>query len=286
MNAEYIAQTVRHALAEDIGSGDASARLIGDETHATGRIVAREDCVLAGSGFAEAAFHQVSDSARIRWLAADGQALSSGQCIAELSGGARGLLTAERTALNFLQTLSATATITRDYVRAVEGTGTRILDTRKTIPGLRLAQKYAVTCGGGMNHRLGLYDMVLIKENHIMAAGSITAAVETCRRLSPQLPLEVEVETLAELDEALAAGVTRILLDNFDLPLLRTAVARTAGRAQLEASGNVDMATVRAIAETGVDFISIGALTKHVCAVDLSLRFDPSPTVDAAKQSD
>ncbi|WP_407275860.1 carboxylating nicotinate-nucleotide diphosphorylase [Halothiobacillus sp. DCM-1] len=275
IDSAHITETVRQALAEDLGAGDVSAQLIPADTRMTGRIIAREACVLAGRPWAEATFLQVSPATELHWLADDGEPLAPNQCLAELSGPARALLTAERTALNFLQTLSATATATRAYVDAIRGTRARILDTRKTLPGLRLAQKYAVTCGGGVNHRLGLYDMVLIKENHIMAAGSIRAAVAASRALHPCLPLEVEVETLAELDEALAAGVQRVLLDNFDLATLRQAVKQTAGRATLEASGNVDIHTVRAVAETGVDFISIGALTKHIQAVDLSLRFTP-----------
>ena len=268
-------ETVRIALAEDIGSGDVSAQLIPADTPIRGQIIAREACILAGCAWAQEAFHQVAPNTDLRWLAADGDALEPNQRIVDIAGDARAVLTAERTALNFLQTLSGTATATHTYVRAIAGTRTRILDTRKTLPGLRLAQKYAVTCGGGMNHRLGLYDMVLIKENHIMAAGSITAAVAASRRLHPTLPLEVEVENFTELDEALAAGANRILLDNFTIDALRQAVQHTAGRAQLEASGNIDLSTVRAVAETGVDFISIGALTKHVRAVDLSLRFSP-----------
>lgn len=268
-------ETVRIALAEDLGSGDVSAQLIPADTPIRGQIIAREPCILAGCAWAQEAFHQVAPNTELHWLAADGDALEPNQRIVDIAGDAQAVLTAERTALNFLQTLSGTATATHAFVRAVAGTRARILDTRKTLPGLRLAQKYAVTCGGGMNHRIGLYDMVLIKENHIMAAGSITAAISASRRLHPTLPLEVEVENFAELDEALAAGANRILLDNFTIDALRQAVQHTAGRAQLEASGNVDLSTVRAVAETGVDFISIGAITKHVRAVDLSLRFSP-----------
>jgi len=240
-----------------------------------GRILARESCMLSGTAWAEAAFRRVSNRSLVQWLYSDGDTVPAGSVICTLDGPARALLTAERTALNFLQTLSGTATVTRAFVDAISGTSARILDTRKTIPGLRMAQKYAVTCGGGFNHRLGLYDMVLLKENHIMAAGSITAAVQASRVINPDVPLEVEVETLDQLEEALAAGVERILLDNFDLDGLRTAVDLNDGRAKLEASGNVDISTVRDVAETGVDYISIGAITKHVRAVDLSLRFDP-----------
>ncbi|ANJ67367.1 nicotinate-nucleotide diphosphorylase (carboxylating) [Halothiobacillus diazotrophicus] len=274
IDPQHIADDVTRALEEDIGSGDVSARLIPIEQENTGRIIAREDCVLAGLAWAEAAFRRVSNRIQIDWLKQDGDRVAANDVLCTLSGPARALLTAERTALNFLQTLSATATVTRQYVDIVAGTQAHILDTRKTLPGLRHAQKYAVTCGGGLNHRIGLYDMVLLKENHIMAAGSITAAVQASRQIHPDLPLEVEVETLAQLHEALSIGVDRILLDNFDLDGLRAAVVLNQGRAKLEASGNVDLTTLRAIAETGVDFISIGGLTKHIRAIDLSLRFD------------
>lgn len=279
IDSQQIADDVARALDEDIGGGDVSARLIPAEQMMSGRIVAREDCVLAGSAWAEAAFRRVSNRSLVQWLYSDGDRVPAGGTICTLGGPARALLTAERTALNFLQTLSGTATVTRDFVDAISGTPARILDTRKTIPGLRLAQKYAVTCGGGANHRLGLYDMVLLKENHIMAAGSITAAVQASRVINPDVPLEVEVETLDQLEEALAAGVARVLLDNFDLDGLRTAVDLNGARAKLEASGNVDLKTVRDVAETGVDYISTGAITKHVRAIDLSLRFDPADAI-------
>lgn len=275
--AEQIAADVARALAEDVGSGDVSADLIPADRRVRARIIARETCVLAGSAWAEKAFHTLSPDIALDWHAADGDHLTPEQTLVTLSGPARAILTAERTALNFLQTLSGTATTTRRYVDAIAGTGARILDTRKTLPGLRLAQKYAVTCGGGQNHRVGLFDMLLLKENHIMAAGSITAAVHQARQKHPDLPLEVEVETLTQLDEALEQGVTRILLDNFSLDEMCTAVVinrdRFGAQAKLEASGNVELDTIRAIAETGVDFISSGALTKHVRAIDLSLRF-------------
>lgn len=276
IDSQQIADDVSRALTEDLGSGDVSARLIPAEQIMQGRIVAREACVLAGTAWAEAAFRRVSNRSLVQWLYRDGDRVAAGTALCTLEGPARALLTAERTALNFLQTLSGTATATRAFVDAISGTSARILDTRKTLPGLRMAQKYAVTCGGGFNHRLGLYDMVLIKENHIMAAGSVTAAVQASRVINPDMPLEVEVETLVQLEEALAAGAERILLDNFDLAGLRAAVALNEGRAKLEASGNVDISTVRDVAQTGVDYISIGAITKHVRAVDLSLRFDPS----------
>lgn len=275
IDSQQIADDVTRALNEDMGSGDVSARLIPAEQMMQGRIIARESCVLAGTAWAETAFRRVSNRVQVQWRHADGDTVAADTVICTLDGPARALLTAERTALNFLQTLSGTATATRAFVDAISGTSACILDTRKTIPCLRMAQKYAVTCGGGFNHRLGLYDMVLLKENHIMAAGSITAAVQANRAINPDVPLEVEVETLDQLEEALAAGVERILLDNFDLDGLRAAVGLNKARAKLEASGNVDLSTVRAIAETGVDFISIGAITKHVRAVDLSLRFDP-----------
>jgi nicotinate-nucleotide pyrophosphorylase (carboxylating) len=275
IDSQQIADDVTRALTEDMGGGDVSARLISSEQMMQGRIVARESCVLAGTAWAETAFRRVSNRSLVQWLYSDGDTVPAGSVICTLDGPARALLTAERTALNFLQTLSGTATATRAFVDAISGTMARILDTRKTVPGLRMAQKYAVTCGGGFNHRLGLYDMVLLKENHIMAAGSITAAVQASRVINPDVPLEVEVETLDQLEEALAADVERILLDNFDLGGLRAAVDLNDGRAKLEASGNVDISTVRDVAETGVDYISIGAITKHVRAVDLSLRFDP-----------
>lgn len=275
IDPQQIADDVSRALDEDIGSGDVSARLIPAERDIAGRILARENCVLAGSAWAEAAFRRVSNRIQVDWHKHDGDRINANDELCTIAGPARALLTAERTALNFLQTLSATATVTRQYVDIVAGTRAQILDTRKTLPGLRMAQKYAVTCGGGHNHRIGLFDMVLLKENHIMAAGSITAAVQTSRQIHPELPLEVEVETLAQLHEALSVGVERVLLDNFDLDGLRAAVVLNQGRAKLEASGNVDLTTLRAIAETGVDFISVGGLTKHVRAIDLSLRFDP-----------
>ena len=242
---------------------------------ATATIVAKEAAVLCGVPWAEACFHALDPAARIEWRHVDGSRMAAGDIVCQVRCESRALLSAERSALNFLQTLSGTATITAQYVDAVAGTGATILDTRKTIPGLRLAQKYAVRCGGGRNHRLGLYDAVLVKENHIAAAGSIAAAVTAARRVAPGLLLEVEVENLDELAQALGAGVDRVLLDDFAADALREAVRITAGRCPLEVSGGVDLARVRAIAETGVDFISIGALTKHVRAVDLSLRIEP-----------
>ena len=262
---------VRRALHEDIGAGDVSAALLPDSARRA-RIVSREDAVLAGAPWFEACFRALDPGARFAWRAQDGDRIERGQVLCEVEASATALVSAERSALNFLQTLSATATRTRAFVDAVAGTGAAILDTRKTLPGLRLAQKYAVRCGGGRNHRMGLYDAVMIKENHILASGSIVAAVSRARRQFPALPLIVEVETLAELEQALAARPDRILLDEFDLAQMREAVARARGICPLEASGSVDLARVRAIAETGVDCISVGAITKHVQAVDLSLR--------------
>ncbi len=275
---ETIRQQVSAALAEDIGSGDVSAALIPAEQRASAGLWCRETAVICGLPWVEAAFRQLAADVVLDWTVADGDRVTPDTRLCTIHGPARAMLTAERTALNFLQTLSATATATRAYVDAVAGTGCRILDTRKTLPGLRLAQKYAVTCGGGHNHRFGLYDMVLVKENHIAACGSITTAVETARRQRPGIPIEVEVENLAQLREAIAAGVDRILLDNMDCARLREAVAITAGRIPLEASGGITLENVRAVAETGVDFISVGSLTKDIRAVDLSLRFADTAT--------
>lgn len=266
---------VRRALAEDVGDGDLTAVLVPDQM-AQAKLVTREDAVLCGIAWFDAVFRQLDARVTVEWLAQDGAHIRAGAVLCRLHGPARTVLTGERTALNFLQTLSGTATRTARYVEAVRGTHARILDTRKTIPGLRRAQKYAVTCGGGHNHRMGLYDAVLIKENHIAAAGGVAAALVAARRIAPTgVLIEIEVETLAQLDQALAAGATRILLDNFELDGLRAAVRATSGRAELEASGGMDLTNVRAVAETGVDYISVGGLTKHVEAVDLSLRIHP-----------
>ena len=269
-----LSDNVRRALAEDIGDGDLTAQLIGAETQARGNVVSREAAVLCGCEWFTEVFRQLDPQIRIQWTAQDGDSIQPDQTLCHLEGRARPLLTGERTALNFLQTLSATATAAHAYAHAVDGTGTTILDTRKTLPGLRSAQKYAVRCGGARNHRMGLYDGILIKENHIMAAGGIRAAVDAARGLTPSVPVEVEVETLAEVQEALTAGADSLLLDNFTLEQLREAVRLSAGRAKLEASGGIDMPQLRAIAETGVDYISVGSLTKHVRAVDLSMRFE------------
>jgi nicotinate-nucleotide pyrophosphorylase (carboxylating) len=271
---ETIAAQVRAALAEDVGTGDRTAALIPADAIGRAHVLSREAAVLSGTPWVDEVFRQIDPRVAIEWLAHDGDAIAPNQTLCRLNGPARSLLTGERAALNFLQTLSGTATLARRWADAVAGTGARILDTRKTIPGLRLAQKYAVTCGGCHNHRIGLYDAVLIKENHIAAAGSVTAALHAAVASAAGLEIEIEVETLEQLREALAAGARRILLDNFPLERLREAVAIAAGRARLEASGGVTLDTVRAIAETGVDDISVGALTKDVRAVDLSMRFD------------
>ncbi len=271
-DAAQIAVDVERALAEDLGQGDATAELLPSDAHAHAVLTCRDAAVIAGTPWFDACFRRLDPVVQIDWQVHNGERVDPGAVICRLGGHARSLVTAERSALNFLQLLSATATATAACVAAVAGTGVRILDTRKTIPGLRIAQKYAVRCGGGHNHRIGLYDAILIKENHIIAAGGIAAAVLAARRLHPDLLLEVEVENLDELAQALDAGADRIMLDNFDLAQMTEAVRRTAGRAPLEVSGNVDLHTISEFARTGVDFISVGALTKHVRAVDLSLR--------------
>jgi len=269
-----VSETVRRALAEDMGPGDLTAALIPAEARAEAQVITREDAVLCGTAWFDEVFHQVDKRIRVVWLIKDGDAMRAGQALCNASGPARGLLTGERTALNFLQLLSGTATRTRQYVDAVRGTKTIILDTRKTVPGLRRAQKYAVACGGGQNHRMGLYDAILIKENHIAAAGSITAAIEAARNSAPRdVSIEIEVENIGQLREALATNADRLLLDNFSVKELKVAVAETHGQAKLEASGGIDLSNIRAFAETGVDFISVGDMTKNVLAVDLSMRF-------------
>ena len=261
------------ALAEDVGSGDLTAALIPEHAQAEATVVSREVAILCGTTWFNAVFRQLDPGIAIDWRAADGDRVESEQLLCTLRGPARPLLTGERTALNFLQLLSGTATLARRYADAVSGTKAVILDTRKTLPGLRLAQKYAVRCGGCRNHRIGLFDAVLIKENHIMAAGSIGNAIATARRLHPGVTVEVEVENRAELEEALAARPDIVMLDNFDPAAMAEAVRIVDGRVKLEASGNVNFDTVRGIAETGVDYISIGGLTKDVRAIDLSMRF-------------
>ncbi len=267
-------QTVAAALAEDIGSGDITAQLIPETTQASATVITREDGVLCGRPWADAVFNTVDSRIVLDWQVDDGQRVGAGDVLFHARGPARGLLTGERTALNFLQLLSGTATRCRHYADLVADTPVRLLDTRKTIPGLRLAQKYAVRCGGCHNHRIGLFDAFLLKENHISAWGGIDGAVKAARLTAPGKPVEVEVESLAELERALTAGADRIMLDNFSLPLMSQAVQITAGRAELEASGNVTDATLAAIAATGVDFISSGALTKDCKALDLSMRFN------------
>lgn len=268
-----IAIDVARALEEDIGPGDATAGLVAADARAQAQLVCKQEAaVLAGRAWFEACFKALDPQARVEWLAADGQWLQRGAVVCRIEAAARALLSAERSAINFLQTLSATATATAAFVDAVEGTSARILDTRKTLPGLRLAQKYAVRCGGGHNHRIGLYDAVMVKENHIAAAGSIAAIVQRARAQAPGLPVIVEVEDMDELAQAIEAGADRILIDDFSLDDMRRAVQRAAGRVPLEVSGGVDLAGVAAIAATGVDCISIGGLTKHVQAVDYSLR--------------
>lgn len=271
---EYVQNTVRRALHEDIGSGDLTAALIPETKLAHAHLLTREDAVLCGTAWVDAVFRLLDARILPRWTARDGDAIAANQVLCRLEGPARGLLTGERTALNFVQLLSATATATRRYVDAVRGTPAIILDTRKTLPGLRLDQKYAVRCGGAQNHRIGLYDGILIKENHIATAGSIEAAVRAAQAAaSGNVFIEVEVENLDQLDEALNAGATRILLDNFSHDDIRHAVGATRGRAKLEVSGGVTLETIRALAETGVDYISVGDITKNVRAVDLSMRF-------------
>jgi nicotinate-nucleotide pyrophosphorylase (carboxylating) len=265
---------VRAALQEDVGSGDVTAELIPAAQQARARVITRQAAILCGMAWFNAVFAELDSTVSVRWLARDGAAVRPGETLCTLAGPARALLTGERTALNFLQTLSATATCARRHADAVTGLPVQILDTRKTIPGLREAQKYAVRTGGCYNHRNGLYDAYLIKENHIRAAGSIASAVARARELHPELPLEVEVEHREQLEEALAAGAERLLLDNFTSEQLRDAVTRVAGRARLEASGGFTLANLREVATTGVDYISIGSLTKHIQAVDLSMEFE------------
>lgn len=268
-----VRQDVAAALAEDIGSGDCTASLVPNDARLETRVISREAAILAGQPWFDETFLQVDAAVSVAWALKDGDEMQPGQEICRLQGPARSILTGERTALNFLQTLSATATRTRRYVDAVAGTGAVILDTRKTLPGLRRAQKYAVLCGGGANHRIGLFDAILVKENHISAAGSISAAVSVAQTNHPDLLLEVEVENLAQLEEAASAGAQRVLLDNFPLERLREAVKRYKGTIGLEASGGIELGTIRDVAETGVDFISTGDITKSIKAVDFSMRF-------------
>ena len=273
MDAEIVRQDVRKALSEDVGSGDLTAGLIPADRTSNGYILCRDAAILCGRDWVDEVFRQLDPSIAIQWKFRDGDAVCENDIVCELDGNSRALLTGERTALNFLQTLSATATLAGLYSEAINGTRSRILDTRKTLPGLRQAQKYAVTCGGGHNHRMGLYDAILIKENHVAAAGSVSAALAQANALAaPGIDVEIEVENLTELTEALDAGAKHILLDNFAVDDIVTAVQMNRRRAILEASGGITLANVRDIARTGVDFISIGELTKNVIAIDFSMR--------------
>jgi nicotinate-nucleotide pyrophosphorylase (carboxylating) len=280
-STEAIEADVARALAEDLGDGDVTAALLPDNPDSA-YLLCKEDSIVCGRPWFDACHRALDPQVRIEWRVDEGDRVAKGTVLATLEGRARALVSAERASLNFLQTLSGTATVTASYVEAVRGTGARILDTRKTIPGLRLAQKYAVRVGGGINHRIGLYDAVMLKENHVRAAGSLTAAIQAARTMHPSLPLIVEVESLAQLEEALREGCSRILIDDFD-PAMRREAVRVAhsapfnGAIPLEVSGGVDMTTLRSIAEDGVDCISIGGLTKHIHAIDLSLKLGPPP---------
>ena len=271
---QSLIETVAASLREDIGDGDITAQLIPADKQASGHVITREHATIAGRAWVDEVFRQVDTSVALEWLVEDGERVSPDQVLFRMTGTARSLLTAERTALNWLQTLSAVATSCAGYAERVAHTPVRLLDTRKTLPGLRFAQKYAVTCGGCHNHRIGLWDAFLIKENHISACGSIAAAIAEAHRIAPGKPVEVETENMAELEQALRAGADIIMLDEFSMVDLRAAVAITEGRAKLEASGGINSDTLVPIAETGVDYISIGALTKDVKAVDLSMRLD------------
>ena len=273
-NAQIITSQIQAALAEDLGSGDLTAALIDADACSKVEVVCRDQAILCGVAWFDEVFRQLDPDIRILWQAKDGDTLKPGQLICALEGVTQALLSGERTALNYLQTLSGVATRTKAYANKVSGTDAKVLDTRKTLPGLRLQQKYAVRCGGCFNHRMGLYDAILIKENHILAAGSISAAFGAAQALAPKADwIEIEVESIAEMREALSAGAKRVLLDNFSLDQLREAVRLNAGAARLEASGGINLDTIRPIAETGVDYISVGDLTKDVKAVDLSMRF-------------
>lgn len=269
---EDIQQDVVRCLEEDVGKVDLTALIVPETKQAHATVITREPTNICGQAWFDAVFAQLDARVQVDWRVEEGHGLEANDVVCTLQGPARPILTGERTALNFLQTLSSTATLAAQYAKAVSGTGTRVLDTRKTLPGLRRAQKYAVACGGCVNHRIGLYDGILIKENHIFSAGSIALAVKAAQALNAGVPIEVEVENLDEAQQALAAGADILLLDNFKIDQLRQAVALNQGRAKLEASGNVSLVNVRAMAETGVDFISVGALTKNVQAIDLSMR--------------
>lgn len=271
---DNISKQVKLALQEDIGTGDVTADLIPTNGISVAQVICRDNAILSGVAWFDEVFSQINNDVDVIWNFQDGDSIDAGKVLCTLSGKSRAILSGERAALNFVQTLSATATLTNEFVEEIKGTNAKILDTRKTLPNLRDAQKYAVLCGGGKNHRIGLYDMILIKENHIMAAGSITKAVTQAKQLHPAIKVEVEAEDLEEFREASNAGADIVMLDNFDLDDMREAVIENNGKVTLEASGGVNLDTVRAIAETGVDFISVGQITKDVTAVDLSMRFD------------
>lgn len=273
MNQSSIIKQIQLFLEEDIGTGDITAQIIPENKNARAEVITREDMVLCGHACFDAVFRLLDENVHVEWLVTEGDKVAKDTVLCRLQGNARALLTGERSALNILQTMSATATQARQYADAVAGTECRILDTRKTLPGLRKLQKYAVVCGGCVNHRIGLFDGILIKENHIIAAGSIAAAVQMARELS-ELPVEIEVENLQEFEQALAAAPDRVMLDNFRLQDLKAAVKLNGGRVELEASGTIDLKSVKKIAETGVDYISIGALTKNIKAIDLSMRIN------------
>ncbi len=269
-----IKKQVKLALQEDIGSGDVTADLIPQNNQSKASVICRDNAILSGVAWFNEVFQQIDNTLKIKWFYDDGDHIEANSILCTLEGNARALLSGERAALNFVQTLSATATLTNKFVNAIQGTKTRILDTRKTLPNLRDAQKYAVLCGGGKNHRIGLYDMILIKENHIMAAGSINNAVAQAKKHHPEIKIEVETENLTEFRDASKAGADIIMLDNFELKTMREAVKENNGSVTLEASGGVNLETVKAIAETGVDYISVGQITKDIYAVDLSMRFE------------
>lgn len=273
MNLQYLDAQVAESIREDVGSGDISAALIASTQLAQAQIKTREAAIVCGIPWAESVYRQIDPQVNLNWLVKEGEAVASGQVWVQLSGSARSLLTGERCALNWLQTLSGTATRVSQFLVALSGTNTQLLDTRKTIPGLRMAQKYAVRCAGGRNHRLGLFDAYLIKENHIASCGSITCAVQLARQQQPGKIIEVEVEHWQQLEEALAVKADIIMLDNFQLAEIAKAVAYNQGQAKLEVSGNITLENIQQVAATGVDYISVGALTKHLCAIDLSMRF-------------
>lgn len=274
LEAQHIQPIIDLALAEDIGSGDLSAQLIPEEAIASAQVIVKEPAIICGRPWFDQTFHTLDPTIALHWHVQEGEAVEQGTRLVSLKGPARALLSGERTALNFLQTLSGTATLTHQYVQALGQSNTRLLDTRKTFPGLRLAQKYAVQCGGGHNHRMGMYDMIMLKENHIAAAGGMTPVVQLARKMFPNIQVEVETETLDEVQEALSAGADIIMLDNFSLEMIQQAVRLVNGQAKLEISGNVTIETLPKLAQVGVDYISTGAITKHVRAIDLSMRIE------------